>query len=119
MRGKVITSYGAKTNGKSNDGINLAVPEGTPVMAAEDGVVAYSGNELKGYGNLVLVRHSNGYVTAYAHASELLVKRGDTIKRGQVSAKSGQSARVGSPAAPLRDPKRVYPVDPLQFLNGA
>src|SRR5229473_3419724 len=82
VRGKVITSYGAKTNGKSNDGINLAVPEGTPVKAAEDGVVAYSGNELKGYGNLVLVRHSNGYVTAYAHASELMVKRGDTIKRG-------------------------------------
>ncbi len=76
VRGKVITSYGAKTNGKSNDGINLAVPEGTPVKAAEDGVVAYSGNELKGYGNLVLVRHSNGYVTAYAHASELMVKRG-------------------------------------------
>ncbi|MGY4595695.1 murein DD-endopeptidase MepM/ murein hydrolase activator NlpD [Bradyrhizobium sp. GM22.5] len=63
VRGKVVTSYGAKTNGKSNDGINLAVPEGTPVKAAEDGVVAYSGNELKGYGNLVLVRHSNGYVT--------------------------------------------------------
>src|SRR5262249_12255019 len=56
VRGKVITSYGAKTNGKSNDGINLAVPEGTPVKAAEDGVVAYAGNELKGYGNLVLVR---------------------------------------------------------------
>src|SRR4029077_3049769 len=84
VRGKVITSYGAKTNGKANDGINLAVPEGTPVKAAEDGVVAYSGNELKGYGNLVLVRHANGYVTAYAHASELLVKRGDTIKRGQI-----------------------------------
>src|SRR6266852_9394224 len=96
VRGKVITSYGAKTNGKANDGINLAVPEGTPVKAAEDGVVAYSGNELKGYGNLVLVRHSNGYVTAYAHASELLVKRGDTIKRGQIIAKSGQSGEVGS-----------------------
>src|ERR1035437_7822293 len=95
VRGKVITSYGAKTNGKANDGINLAVPEGTPVKAAEDGVVAYSGNELKGYGNLVLVRHSNGYVTAYAHASELLVKRGDTIKRGQIIAKSGQSGEVG------------------------
>ena len=97
VRGKVITAYGAKANGKSNDGINLAVPEGTPVKAAEDGVVAYSGNELKGYGNLVLVRHSNGYVTAYAHASELLVKRGDTIKRGQVIAKSGQSGEVESP----------------------
>jgi murein DD-endopeptidase MepM/ murein hydrolase activator NlpD len=119
VRGKVITSYGAKTNGKSNDGINLAVPEGTPVKAAEDGVVAYSGNELKGYGNLILVRHSNGYVTAYAHASELLVKRGDTIKRGQVIAKSGQSGEVASPQLHFEIRKGSSPVDPLQFLNGA
>src|SRR5216684_9131164 len=119
VRGKVITSYGAKTNGKSNDGINLAVPEGTPVKAAEDGVVAYSGNELKGYGNLILVRHANGYVTAYAHASELLVKRGDTIKRGQVIAKSGQSGEVGSPQLHFEIRKGSMPVDPLQFLNGA
>jgi len=119
VRGKVITSYGAKTNGKSNDGINLAVPEGTPIKAAEDGVVAYSGNELKGYGNLVLVRHANGYVTAYAHASELLVKRGDTIKRGQIIAKSGQSGEVGSPQLHFEIRKGSTPVDPLQFLNGA
>jgi murein DD-endopeptidase MepM/ murein hydrolase activator NlpD len=119
VRGKVITSYGAKTNGKSNDGINLAVPEGTPVKAAEDGVVAYSGNELKGYGNLVLVRHSNGYVTAYAHASELMVKRGDPIKRGQIIAKSGQSGEVGSPQLHFEIRKGSSPVDPLQFLNGA
>jgi murein DD-endopeptidase MepM/ murein hydrolase activator NlpD len=119
VRGKVITSYGAKTNGKANDGINLAVPEGTPVKAAEDGVVAYAGNELKGYGNLVLVRHSNGYVTAYAHASELLVKRGDSIKRGQVIAKSGQSGEVASPQLHFEIRKGSTPVDPLQFLNGA
>ncbi|HXL13775.1 MAG TPA: LysM peptidoglycan-binding domain-containing M23 family metallopeptidase [Bradyrhizobium sp.] len=119
VRGKVITSYGAKTNGKANDGINLAVPEGTPVKAAEDGVVAYSGNELKGYGNLVLIRHSNGYVTAYAHASELMVKRGETIKRGQVIAKSGQSGEVGSPQLHFEIRKGSAPVDPLQFLNGA
>jgi len=119
VRGKVITTYGAKTNGKANDGINLAVPEGTPVKAAEDGVVAYSGNELKGYGNLILVRHSNGYVTAYAHASELMVKRGDTIKRGQIIAKSGQSGEVGSPQLHFEIRKGSSPVDPLQFLNGA
>jgi murein DD-endopeptidase MepM/ murein hydrolase activator NlpD len=119
VRGKVITAYGAKSNGKANDGINLAVPEGTPVKAAEDGVVAYSGNELKGYGNLVLVRHANGYVTAYAHASELLVKRGDTIKRGQIIAKSGQSGEVGSPQLHFEIRKGSTPVDPLQFLNGA
>jgi murein DD-endopeptidase MepM/ murein hydrolase activator NlpD len=119
VRGKVITAYGAKANGKANDGINLAVPEGTPVKAAEDGVVAYSGNELKGYGNLILVRHSNGYVTAYAHASELLVKRGETIKRGQIIAKSGQSGEVGSPQLHFEIRKGSSPVDPLQFLNGA
>jgi murein DD-endopeptidase MepM/ murein hydrolase activator NlpD len=118
-RGKVITAYGAKSNGKSNDGINLAVPEGTPIKAADDGVVAYSGNELKGYGNLVLVRHANGYVTAYAHASELMVKRGDTIKRGQVIAKSGQSGEVQSPQLHFEIRKGSSPVDPLQFLNGA
>jgi murein DD-endopeptidase MepM/ murein hydrolase activator NlpD len=119
VRGRVIAAYGARTNGKSNDGINVAVPEGTPVKAAEDGVVAYSGNELKGYGNLILVRHPNGYVTAYAHASELLVKRGDTIKRGQVIAKSGQSGEAASPELHFEIRKGSTPVDPLRFLNGA
>jgi murein DD-endopeptidase MepM/ murein hydrolase activator NlpD len=119
VRGRVIAAYGANTNGKSNDGINVAVPEGTPVKAAEDGLVTYAGNELKGYGNLILVRHSNGYVTAYAHASELLVKRGDTIKRGQVIAKSGQSGEVGSPQLHFEIRKGSTPVDPLHFLNGA
>ncbi|TAK50094.1 MAG: LysM peptidoglycan-binding domain-containing protein [Xanthobacteraceae bacterium] len=118
VRGRVIAGYGAKTDGKQNDGINLAVPEGTPVKAAEDGVVAYSGNELKGYGNLVLVRHANGYVTAYAHASELMVKRGDTIKRGQIIAKSGQTGEVGSPQLHFEIRKGSAPVDPQKFLNG-
>src|SRR4029077_13922543 len=68
--GRVIAGYGPTPNGQQNDGINIALPENTPVKAAEDGVVAYAGNELKGYGNLVLVRHPNGYVTAYAHAKE-------------------------------------------------
>ena len=91
-------AFGSKPNGAQNDGINLAVPEGTPIKAADDGVVAYAGNELKGYGNLVLIRHSNGFVSAYAHASELMVKRGDTIKRGQVIAHAGQTGNVTSPA---------------------
>ena len=118
-RGKVVTAFGAKANGKSNDGINLAVPEGTPIKAADDGTVTYAGNELKTYGNLVLIKHANGYVTAYAHASELLVKRGDTIKRGQVIAKSGQSGEVQSPQLHFEIRKGQSPVDPLQFLNGA
>src|SRR5580704_5879950 len=86
VRGRIIAAFGPKPNGLQNDGINLAVPEGTPIKAADDGVVAYAGNELKGYGNLVLVRHANGFVTAYAHASDIVVKRGDSVKRGQVIA---------------------------------
>ena len=119
VRGRIIAAYGAKSNGQQNDGIDVAVPENTPVKAAEDGVVAYAGNELKGYGNLVLVRHANGYVTAYAHAKELLVKRGDQIKRGQVIAKSGQSGNVDAPQLHFEVRKGSSPVDPMQFLNGA
>jgi murein DD-endopeptidase MepM/ murein hydrolase activator NlpD len=119
VRGRVIAGFGPKPNGLQNDGINLAVPEGTPVKAAEDGVVAYAGNELKGYGNLVLVRHSNGFVTAYANASELLVKRGDEVKRGQVIAKSGQTGNVTAPQLHFEIRKGSTPVDPAQYLNGA
>ena len=119
VRGRVIAGFGSKPNGAQNDGINLAVPEGTPIKAADDGVVAYAGNELKGYGNLVLIRHSNGFVSAYAHASELMVKRGDTIKRGQVIAHAGQTGNVTSPQLHFEIRKGSTPVDPTQYLGGA
>jgi murein DD-endopeptidase MepM/ murein hydrolase activator NlpD len=117
--GRVIAGYGATPNGQQNDGINIALPENTPVKAAEDGVVAYAGNELKGYGNLVLVRHPNGYVTAYAHAKELLVKRGDQVKRGQVIARSGQTGSVNTPQLHFEIRKGSSPLDPTRFLSGA
>jgi len=116
LRGRVIANFGAKLNGSANDGIDLAAPEGTPVRAADDGVVAYSGNELKGYGNLVLVRHANGFVTAYAHASELLVKRNDQVHKGQVIAKSGQTGTATSPQLHFEIRKNSAPVDPVQYL---
>ena len=119
VKGRVIAGFGSKPNGTQNDGINLAVPEGTPIKAADDGVVAYAGNELKGYGNLVLIRHSNGFVSAYAHASELMVKRGDTIKRGQVIAHAGQTGNVSSPQLHFEIRKGSTPVDPAQYLGGA
>jgi murein DD-endopeptidase MepM/ murein hydrolase activator NlpD len=119
VRGRIIAAFGPKNGGGQNDGINLAVPEGTPVKAADDGVVAYAGNELKGYGNLVLIRHANGFVSAYAHASELLVKRGDTIKRGQVIAHAGQTGSVTSPQLHFEIRKGSTPVDPAQYLSGA
>jgi murein DD-endopeptidase MepM/ murein hydrolase activator NlpD len=116
VTGHVIEAFGARSNGTSNDGINLAVPEGTPIRAAEDGVVAYSGNELKGYGNLVLIRHADNYVSAYANASELLVKRGDSVRRGQVIARSGQTGNVTSPQLHFEIRKGSTPVDPRKLL---
>jgi murein DD-endopeptidase MepM/ murein hydrolase activator NlpD len=118
VHGRIVCGFGCKANGQQNDGINVAVPEGTPVKAADDGVVAYAGNELKGYGNLVLVRHSNGFVTAYANASELMVKRGDQIKRGQVIAKSGQTGQAAAPQLHFEVRKGSTPVDPTQYLSG-
>ena len=119
VKGRITAAFGAKVNGAQNDGINLSVPEGTPIKAADDGVVAYAGNELKGYGNLVLIRHANGYVSAYANASELLVKRGDTIKRGQVIANAGQTGDVKSPQLHFEIRKGSTPVDPTKYLGGA
>jgi murein DD-endopeptidase MepM/ murein hydrolase activator NlpD len=116
VRGRVITGFGPKPNGQQSDGIDLAVPEGTAVRASEDGVVAYAGNELKGYGNLILVRHANGFVTAYAHASEILVKRNDEVRRGQIIAKSGQSGSVTAPQLHFEIRKGSAPVDPAQYL---
>lgn len=112
-RGRVITGYSKG----GNEGINIAVPEGTPVKAAEGGTVAYAGSELKGYGNLVLIRHPNGYVSAYAHNGELKVKRGDAVKRGQVVASSGQSGNVSSPQLHFELRKGSTPVDPTPYLN--
>jgi murein DD-endopeptidase MepM/ murein hydrolase activator NlpD len=116
VRGRVISGYGAKANGQQNDGINLAVPEGTEVKAAENGVVAYAGNELKGYGNLVLLRHADGWMTAYAHNSQLMVKRGDNVRRGQTIARAGSTGGVASPQVHFEIRKGSTPVDPTQYL---
>ena len=112
-RGRIISRFG-----DGNDGINVAVPEGTSVRAAEDGTVAYVGDEIKGYGKLVLVRHANGWVSAYANNGDLLVKKGETVKRGQVLAKSGQTGNVTSPQLHFELRKGKTPVDPTQFLAG-
>jgi len=117
VRGRIINGFGPKTTGTQNDGINVAVPEGTPIKAAEDGVVAYAGSELKSYGNLVLIRHANGYVTAYAHASEILVKRDEPIKRGQVIGKAGQTGSVSAPQLHFEIRKGSSPVDPMPYLD--
>ena len=100
-----------------NDGINIAVPEGTPIKAAEGGTVAYAGSELKGYGKLVLIRHPNGYVSAYAHNSQLTVKRGDTVRRGQLIAKAGRTGNVSTPQLHFELRKGSNPVNPTKLLR--
>ena len=117
VRGRIVAAFGAKPNGQQNNGINIAVPEGTPIKAAEEGEVAYAGNELKGYGNLILLRHPNGFVTAYAHASELMVKRGEKVKRGQVIGKSGRTGAVSAPQLHFEIRKGSTPVDPMPYLG--
>ncbi len=115
-RGRIIEAFKGGVGG--NDGINIAVPEGTPIKAAEGGVVAYAGSELKGYGNMVLIRHPNGFVSAYANNGEIDVKKGETVKRGQLIAKSGQSGNVTSPQLHFELRKGATPVDPTAYLAG-
>jgi murein DD-endopeptidase MepM/ murein hydrolase activator NlpD len=116
-KGKVIGSFGPRPDGTHNDGVNLSVPLGTEVHAAEGGVVAYAGSELKGYGNLILVRHDNGWITAYAHNEEMLAKRGDKVKRGQVIGKAGKSGQVDQPQVHFELRQGSKPVDPTPFME--
>ena len=117
VKGRVISAFGPRTKGLHNDGINIAASPGAPVGAAENGVVAYAGNEIRGFGNLLLIKHAGGWISAYAHNAELLVRRGDRVVRGQVIAKVGSSGNVTTPQLhfELRRGKRA--VDPRAHLN--
>lgn len=117
VRGRIVSGFGKRNDGTHNDGINVAVPLGTNIHAAESGMVAYAGNELKGYGNLVLIRHDNGWVTAYAHADKLLVKRGDRIRRGDVIAKAGKTGDVAQPQLHFEVRQGQKPVNPIPFMD--
>lgn len=117
VTGQIISKFGGRPDGTHNDGINLAVPLGTEVKSAEGGIVAYAGSELKGYGNLILIRHENGWVTAYAHNDELMVKRGDQVRRGQIIAKAGRTGSVDRPQLHFELRQGSKPVDPTPFLE--
>lgn len=116
VRGRIISDFGVKPGGSKNDGINLAVPSGTDIKAAEDGTIVYAGNELKGFGNLVLIRHDNGWVSAYAHNKELKVRRGDVVRRGQTIAMAGATGSVTQPQLHFELRKDNKPVDPMSHL---
>jgi len=119
VHGHVLASYGVAADGTHNDGINIAASRGTPIKSVESGIVAYVGNELRGYGNLVLIKHTNGWISAYAHCDEVLVRKGDPVYKGQTVAKVGATGGVTEPQLhfELRQGKR--PVDPRGFLDPA
>jgi hypothetical protein len=106
VHGRIISSFGASPSGNLNEGINLAVPEGTIIKAAEAGTVLYSGDGVEGYGKLVLIRHGDGWVSAYAHNSEIRVNKGDAVSRGQTIAAAGNDRLGEFPAASFRTAQR-------------
>ncbi|MFP6689891.1 MAG: M23 family metallopeptidase [Alphaproteobacteria bacterium] len=114
--GRLLSSFGPKEGGLHNDGINFAVPRGAPLRAAENGVVAYAGNELPGYGNLLLIRHAGGWMSAYAHNETLLVSRGEEVARGQIISHAGSTGSVNSPQAHFELRRNGKPVNPVKYL---
>lgn len=116
-KGKVVANFGPRSDNTHNDGINILVPQGTDVLAAEGGTVAYAGSELKGYGNLLLIRHEGNWVTAYAHNETLMVKRGDKVSRGQAIAKAGKTGAVDQPQVHFELRQGSKPIDPMPHLE--
>jgi murein DD-endopeptidase MepM/ murein hydrolase activator NlpD len=119
LKGRILSGFGPGAGGTYNDGINIAAPEGTPVVAAEDGVVAYVGNELRGFGNLVLLKHPNGWMSAYAHCNQILVKKGARVRRGQMIARVGMTGAVGEPQLHFELRRGTRALDPTQQLPSA
>jgi murein DD-endopeptidase MepM/ murein hydrolase activator NlpD len=116
VRGHVLSGYGSGRDGTHNDGINIAAPRGAAIEAADGGIVAYAGNELRGYGNLILVKHPNGWISAYAHCDLMLVKRGDKVARGQTIARVGSTGSVAEPQLHFELRRGNHAVDPREFL---
>ncbi len=116
VNGKIINKFGSGGSGIQHSGLNIAVPENTPVAAAAEGKVIYADSGLKSYGHLVLIRHNDGLVTAYAHNSSLTVKKDDTVKKGQVIAYSGKTGNVTQPQVHFEVRRNAQAVDPMKLL---
>ena len=117
VKGPILSSFGPKEVGYHNDGINIAAKSGSYVRAAESGVVVHAGRKIKGFGRLILIRHSNGWITAYAHNSSILVNKGQSIKRGQAIARVGQSGGVNRPQLHFEMRKGSRAVNPARYLS--
>lgn len=117
VKGKVISKFGPIAKGRNNDGINIKAPLGTAVKAADAGTVAYAGNELKGFGNLILIKHSGGWITAYAHNDRLLVKKGQKVRKGEKIATVGSTGGVSSPQLHFEIRAGKKAVNPISYLQ--
>lgn len=116
VSGRVISEFGSNNSGEKNDGINIAAKSGDPIHAAASGTVTYAGNQLRGYGNLLLIKHDDGYVTAYAHAQTIMVQKGDRVLKGQVIATVGQTGDVTAPQVHFEIRNGITPVNPMALL---
>lgn len=117
VKGKILSGYGTKANGLHNDGINIAASRGAPVKAAENGVVVYAGDQLKGFGNLVLVRHADKWMTAYGHMDSLSVKKGQTVKKGERLGAAGSTGGVDGPQLHFEVRRGTEALNPVAFLD--
>lgn len=117
VSGRVISTFGPKKDGLHNDGINIKAPRGAGVRAAEHGTVVYAGNEIEGYGNLILLRHKDGYVTAYAHLDKVLAKKGEQVKRGQAIGTVGSTGHVDAPQLHFEIRKGKKAVNPSGMIK--
>lgn len=117
VSGKLISGYGAKADGLHNDGINIKATRGDPVRSAEKGVVVYSGSQIEGYGNMVLIRHADGFMTAYAHLEKILAKKGELVSRGQTIGTVGDSGHVSTPQLHFEIRKGKNAVNPASYIG--
>jgi murein DD-endopeptidase MepM/ murein hydrolase activator NlpD len=116
VSGEVVSTFGARADGSRSDGIDIAAKRGAPVRAARAGRVHYAGNQLKSYGNMVLIRHDGDWWTLYAHADELLVAEGQTVKKGDVIARVGSSGDVTQSLLHFEMRQGKKAVNPLRYL---
>ena len=116
LKGKIISPYGTIGKGRNNDGINIKAKLGEAVKAADAGTVAYAGNELKGFGNLILIKHNDGWITAYAHNDRLFVKKGQKVRKGEKIAAAGSTGGVNTPQLHFEIRSGTKALNPMNYL---
>ena len=117
VKGQVISKFGPIAKGRNNDGINIKAAKGTPIRAADNGIIAYAGNELKGFGNLILIKHPDGWVTAYAHTDTINVRKGQSVTKGSIIGTVGNSGGIGSPQLHFETRAGKKALNPQAYLK--